>query len=382
MNSETLLKRTVRLPQTLCLLLCLCWAALALAEPVFKVGFVPPTEADDPFFSEVAEVMQAAAADLNIELKIDYAVRNVSMYSKSRGLKLIQTYKPDYMLTGAWPGGAKYHLQGAHAAGIKSFVFNTPPVGDGTTPRKELPGWLGQMTPDNRQAGYLLADILIEEARKRKLVGDDGKVRLIALSGGIDDTTGHERIAGLKARINQYKDAVLQETVLAGWMKDTADQETARLLNSYPATSVIWAASDHMAQGAAEAAERVGRKPGKDILVGGFDWNEANLRDIKTGRIAASVGGHALEGAMVLILLYDYHKGIDFAPELGLQFNSLMYAVTAENIDRYNRPVEGLDWDGIDFTRFSKALNPELQRYDFSLLFDAIAHTPAMPEKK
>lgn len=74
-----------------------------------------------------------------------------------------------------------------------------------------------------------------------------------------------------------------------------------------------------------------------------------------------------------MILLYDYHKGIDFADELGVKFHSPMYAITAENIDRYRPLLEGMDWNKVDFTKFSKAFNPELKRYDFSLLFNAIA---------
>ncbi|HEX7026676.1 MAG TPA: ABC transporter substrate-binding protein [Gammaproteobacteria bacterium] len=370
MMPTILLRRTFRFKAFYFLLFLNCGLSFA-AEPVFKAGFVAPTGADDPFFAEAIEVMRAAAEDLNIELKIDYAARNVSMYSRKRGLKLIKTYKPDYMLTGSWPGGAKYHLQAAQAAGIKSFVFNAPLLGDEdfsvSMPRKELSGWLGQMTPDNRQASYLLADLLIEAARQRKLLDKDGKVRMIAINGDGEDISAQHRFEGLKERVARHKDVVLQEMVLAGWLKETADRETERLLRVYPETAVIWAASDHMAQGVVDAAERMGRKPGEDLLIGGFDWVEENLRQIKAGRITASVGAHILEGAWALVLLYDYHKGVDFADELGLKFHSPMHAITAENIDRYQRLLEGMNWNEVDFTKFSKALNPGLKRYDFSL---------------
>lgn len=68
----------------------------------------------------------------------------------------------------------------------------------------------------------------------------------------------------------------------------------------------------------------------------------------------------------MLILLYDYHKGIDFAGELGLKFYSPMHAITAENIDRYRLLLEGVNWEDVDFTKFSKVLNPSLKHYDFS----------------
>lgn len=360
--------------KSLCLLFFLIPGLSAAAEPVFKVGFVAPSGADDPFFSELIEVMKAAAEDLNIELNIKYSERGVSLYAKRAGLKLISSYKPDYFLTGFWPGGAKYHLKEAEESGIKSFVFNSPVEGDFSTgPRQALSHWIGQMTPDYRQASYQLADALIQAAR-RKLPDKSGKVEIIALSGNEDDVSAIQRIQGLKDRIREHNDAILREVILAGWSKEVADRVTENLLGKYPEVTVVWAASDHMAQGAADAVERMGKTPGKDIMIGGFDWNQKSLNDIKAGKITASMGGHILEGAFSLVLLYDYHKGTDFAGELGLKFHSPMHAITAENVGRYRLLIEGMNWEDVDFTRFSKVLNPSLKRYDFSLstLFDAI----------
>lgn len=349
------------------MLLFLTLGTAASAEPVFKVGFVVPTVKGDPFFTEVTKAMQAAARDLNIELAIEYAGRSMPVYNKRNGVKLMRDYKPNYFITGNWPGGAKYHLQEAQDQGIKSFVINTPMTSSVGAPRSELSNWLGQMSPDNFQASYQLADILISEARNRKLAASDGKVHMVALNGNADEAVSEQRLAGLNARVNGYQDAVLQEAVLAGWQKETAYRETLRLLEQFPNISVIWAASDLMAEGAAEAAEKAGRKPGEDIVIGGFDWNEENLRDIERGRLTASMGGHLLEGVWALVLLYDYHKGIDFARELDVDFESSMYAITTQNIKQYSHLVEGMDWDKVDFTRFSKALNPRLRSYDFSL---------------
>jgi ABC-type sugar transport system substrate-binding protein len=344
----------------LCLLLFLTLGTAAWAEPAFKVGFVAPTVKGDPFFTEVIKAMQAAARDLNIDLAIEYAGRSMPLYAKRNGIKLMEAYKPDYFITGNWPGGAKYHLQEAQDLGIKTFVINTPMTenGDSTVgaPRNKLSNWLGQMSPDNFQASYQLADILIAEAQSRKLAAADGKVHIIALNGNADEAVSEQRLAGLNARVKGYQDVVLKEAVLAGWQKETAYRETLRMLEQFPSISVIWSASDLMAEGATEAAEKAGRKPGQDIVIGGFDWNEENLRDIEQGRLTASMGGHLLEGAWALVLLYDYHKGIDFARELDVNFESSMYAITTQNVEQYSRLIDGMDWDKVDFTQFSKAL--------------------------
>lgn len=358
----------------------------AWAEPLFKVGFVVPSDRDDPFFSQVYKAMQAAASDLNIELVVEFAGRSMPMYARRHGYKMMKSHKPNYFVTGNWPGAAKYHLQEAEELGIKTFVINSPMGADTGSatgdPRDKLSGWLGQMSPNNFEASYLLTDILIKEARERKLVGIGDRVGLIALSGNMEDATATNRLGGLKTRIDGNQDAVLREVVLAGWQKDTAYRETLRLLEQFPDTGVIWAASDLMAQGAAEAAEKAGKKAGEDIVIGGFDWNNENLRDIEKRRLTASVGGHVLEGAWALVLLYDYHKGLDFARELGVSFESSMYAITTGNIEQYTRLAEGMDWDRIDFTRFSKALNPKIDGYDFSLpmLFKALADDTAVAD--
>ena len=36
---------------------------------------------------------------------------------------------------------------------------------------------------------------------------------------------------------------------------------------------------------------------------------------LRSGRLAALAGGHFMSGAWVLVMLYDYHHGHDFADE-------------------------------------------------------------------
>ncbi len=354
----------------LCIHILFC-APVALAEPVFKAGFTAPTSEDDPFFSRVAQVMKAAADDLNIELEINYSTRSSSLYARKKGVKLMASFQPDYFLTGFWPGGAYYHIQESQSRGIRSFVIDSPIILSSdfpaTEPRKEIRQWLGQMSPDYQQASYQLADILINAAKKQNLVGEDGKVHMIAISGNEGDISVIERMKGLKERTESMQDVVLEEIILAGWSDVIASRATEKLLSKYPQATVIWSASDLMAQGAAAAIEKHGKTPGKDVLVGGFDLTKKALQDIQSGRINASIGGHFLEGAWALVLLYDYHHGVDFADELGVRFQSSMQAVTAENIDDYEYLLEESNWIDIDFGQLSKVINNKRKRYDFSL---------------
>jgi hypothetical protein len=81
--------------------------------------------------------------------------------------------------------------------------------------------------------------------------------------------------------------------------------------------------------------------------------------------MVATVNGHTMEGAWAMVLLYDHHRGIDFAAER-LEWRSEMFALTRENVESYLAAFGDRDWDRIDFRAFSKAHNPALEQYRFS----------------
>jgi hypothetical protein len=122
-----------------------------------------------------------------------------------------------------------------------------------------------------------------------------------------------------------------------------------------------------MAIGAVEAVFDNRKKPGKDIFIGGLNWDIPGLKKIKKGEMVTSIGGHFMTGGWVLVLLHDYHHGKDFAEE-GLQLKQQIFgALHRQNIDRFLKYFGGRNWSIIDYTRFSKVLNPNITRYNFNL---------------
>ena len=108
-----------------------------------------------------------------------------------------------------------------------------------------------------------------------------------------------------------------------------------------------------------------GKVPGKDILVGGVGWSNDTLNKITKGEMNASIGGHFLEGAWALILIYDYHNGLDFAEELGTTISTNFDVIVQGREIEYLKKIGEDKWQNIKFRKFSKKYSG-LQQYDFT----------------
>jgi ABC-type sugar transport system substrate-binding protein len=131
-----------------------------------------------------------------------------------------------------------------------------------------------------------------------------------------------------------------------------------------PQIGVVWCASDAMALGALSAALEAGRRPGKDVLIGGVDLIDRALEEVAAGRLEVSVGGHVVDGAYALVLLHDQHRTCDDTPQ---ERTSRLVAVRAAEAHRYQRYIHERAWHVGDFTRFSRVRNPAATDTELSL---------------
>jgi ABC-type sugar transport system substrate-binding protein len=349
----------------------LLWIPLVFAQHPPKVTFLAPNpESAQMFWTQSIGIMEAVAEDLQIDLTVIYS-KPGSYYQKKDGLEILDSRPPpDYFLTIYMLEATRHHLKLAEQAGVFSFIFNAGVIPEDKKeigrPREKYRQWIGQMIPDDRQAGYLLADKLIYQAKKAKLTDSNGKVHLISL-GGLGASIDQFRENGLTQRINKGNDSVLDRTILTGWSRSVAYVETLKALEEHPEAGVIWCVSDAAALAAIEAAKERGKTPGKDLFIGGIDWSMAGIQAVASGDMAVTVGGHFLEGAKALILIHDHHHGIDFVSNPGVEMQTGMKAITAGTAGKYLDALSKLDWNKIDFRKFSRKYNPELQSYDLSL---------------
>lgn len=331
-----------------------------------RVCFLSPGSEDGFFYGRMARWMSIAARDLDVELEIIHCQRDAVRMAKEGRALCQRRDLPEYLLLSNHRNVAVGLLPKATAAGIKVFLINegllTADQAMIGGPREKLSRWLGQLLPDDQRCGDVLAESLITKARRRGLIADDGQIHLCAITGDFTSASV-SRVSGLRAAVRRHADVTLEGVHPANWDGGRAVAAMATQLLTHSETRVVWAASDVMAAGAARAITTAGRQPGRDLLVGGVDWAPFVPEKIESDELSASAGGHFMDGAWALILLYDHHHGRDFET---LTARSNFVVLTRDNLAHYAPFFDQASWSDIDFTRFSLAANPRLERYDFS----------------
>jgi ABC-type sugar transport system substrate-binding protein len=315
------------------------------------------------FYSTVLKFMTIAAKSLRVELEslntlttpdLDAAVaRMVSGPDRPDGAVIVNSQKSPMSQLRTFDA-AKVHVvlacEGFYDAERPSIGF----------PGSPCAYWRSEISPDDQQAGRLLAATLIDRATAQNLRGETGKIRMLALSGP-STQAAINRLTGLREAVHKHGSQISYDLKIANWDEKKAHQLTADYLR-HTRPQIVWGANDLIATGAALAIEQAGLRQGKDILVGGIDWAQGTLQQVKTGRFATSVGGHVLDGVWALIMLVDAIHGHPPPPQRSLK--SSMVAATVENLAQYIQAVDEGHLATIDFgPRFCKPKGD----YDFSL---------------
>ena len=224
--------------------------------------------------------------------------------------------------------------------------------------------WIGTLIPNNVDAGYKIAISLIEKARIKNIE----PLNIVAINGSRETPASQEREKGLKLALAENPDVKLKQILYGEWNQELSYSMMKGLLNRYPDIKMIWAANDPMALGAIKALKENALKPGEDVFVSGLNWSNEAIENIQNGEMCASVGGHFMVPGWSLVILYDYHNGIDFKDTGTLELQiDIFDVITSSNANTYSTYLEDKDWDKIDFKMFSKSYNHKVLDYDFSL---------------
>lgn len=351
---------------TLCLAILLC-GSIARAQ---SVAFINPGKSNELYWVTATLAMQAAAQSLGMRFEVQYAEREpLKTFDIAREMVARDVDKrPEYIVITDDSAVADQLLKIIDAAGVKSFLaYSSIPMGQRGgigAPRTKYIGWLGSLEPVAEDAGYLTARALIERGKREKAFGPDGKLHMIAIAGDRTTATSIKRNEGMRRAVAEDLGVVLEHEGYASWTRESAFEQASRLYRRYPDVRLVWAGNDLMAFGAMAAWDKRGGKPGVDAWFSGINTSTEALEAIKSGRLTSLAGGHFITGAWALVMIYDYHRGRDFADE-GLELQRLMFAeFTPQLAELYIERFSG-GFDGVNFSRYSKVMNPQLKRYNF-----------------
>ncbi|HEA64702.1 MAG TPA: hypothetical protein ENI02_00965 [Candidatus Aminicenantes bacterium] len=340
----------------------------------YKIALFSP-KGNSPFWTLVANLAEEAANDLGIKLRVyDAKLNQLKMINQVKKA-VTGPDKVDAVVFSNFKQSAFPIIKIAEEAGVFAFLFNSG-MGKNTLlkagqPREKFKHWIGEMLPDDEGTAMKITDQLINDAIEKGKVASDGKVYVVGVGGIVSDATSIVRINGLKKAINRRTDAVLKQVAPTDFGAEKGKRALLGLIQRYPQTTVVWSASYRITDGILEGIKEKNLVPGKDILTNTLVLNEKALRTVKSGEVVVTAGGHYIEGAWVMVLLYDYFHGIDFAGE-SLKMRTPMGIVTKDNVDLYlkNLTKEKLSKENlkkINFAQYSKKKNPGLKKYNFNL---------------
>ena len=352
---------------------CIIFLALQVSEYATAkahVVFLNPAEKSHPFWSQFTKLAQVSATSLDLKLTVIYS--NDSRKTFLKNYKQISQDKKkegyDYLVTVYMQHLGQIVLEESEKIGLKTMFVNSD-IRDKSVlreikkPREVFKHWIGHIYPDDYQGAFDLASQLILKAENQV----PGMIGFIGISGDRDTGVATERARGFIDACDSRPRCKMNQTIYQNnWNAELAGKKAVTLADRHPNTVVFAMASDAMALEAKREFSKIGKQAGKDIYLGGFDWQKEALLEINKGSLEASVGGHFMEGAWAMVLIKDYHMGKDFNKILGTTFKSPMALSTKANLSDSKKALEIMNRSTLDFKKLSRWHNKKAS-YDFSI---------------
>ncbi len=333
-----------------------------------SVSFINPGKSDEDFWVNSGKFTQAAAKNLGINLEVLYAQRDrIYMVKLAEEISKRKT-KPDFVFIVNEKLAAEQMLPILNKGKIKTILIHSDLTDDQKivlkNPREKLKYWIGTITPDNINAGYLIAEEIYKYAKKN--LYKKTSFNMIAINGDKATPTSVEREIGLKKFLNENKNINLKQTLYAEWNKDVAFEQTNIIFDRYKNINMLWAANDPIAIGILKSANEKRRNPGKGVFIGGLNWQKEAILEVKKGNLATTVGGQFMNGACALIVLYDYAHGIDIKNKKYKLNIKIFSSISSTEADEFLNYLNESNWNKIDFKKFSKVFNSRMKDYNFN----------------
>jgi len=306
----------------------------------FKVVFLnpgfPAQNHTGNFWSNVTLFMEAAAADLDIELVTIYAQRDHILMRSM--IKDIIAHKPKYVVLVNEKGIALDILKQLATHDISSFMLlNNLSSNDlSALTVKENYLFKGSVIPNNYIVGMKLFNGLAKLFQPKS----NEFLTLLSLQGDYTTPASLERERGLTDALKYNKSVKAIDSTVANWSKEQAYKKIKGILQ-HAHIDIIWTANDAMAFGAKKAIEE--SNIGYPIYIGGINWDI----DDPHFPVNLSYGGHVALGAQALIMLKDIdnnrlvvddrHQIIDiFESSLSPYYKNFTQRLSQNKLEYYN----------------------------------------------
>lgn len=339
---------------------CLIFFSLAISVFSYDFALFTPHHQQDKFWNYFAQFMKSACDDLGVTLHVHYADDNREKMKLQLRKAVYGESKVDAVFFQNFKQSGIEMIKIADQAKVPAFLVNSAvPHELAGKPREKYPYWIGEMLPDDVQAGYALAKSLVKSAREKT---GKTKIHFAGISGIATDTSSVDRVKGMMVALEEDPEVKLVKLARGNWQKESGQRHYKILMDDKTPLEVVWAANDATALGVVEAAELTKT----EVYVGGIDWTTEALAMIKADKMTVSYGGHFMEGAWAAVLVYDYLEGKDFASEK-LHYGSMMGAISSSNVKQRIKKLSPESWSEIDFKPLSKVHNPERRSYEFDI---------------
>jgi ribose transport system substrate-binding protein len=277
------MKKTVMVLLALCLAAGFVFAAGGSQGGAAKydVGFSLST-LNNPFFVSMQEGAEARAKELGVKLSVVGANDDPAKQVKdiedmvNSGIKVLIVNPAD-------SAAVAPTVKDVIAKGIKVIAVDR--YVDGVT----VDTFIGT---DNVLAANFAGEYFTQVVGPRAVIAVLEGVP--AASSNIDRMEGYRQAltkAGLRAKVTQT----------ANYNRDEGLRVTENILQANPDITAILPMNDEMALGAIQAVKSVGKVPGKDILVAGFDAGDDARAAVKAGEMIYTVEQKTVEMGRVAV---------------------------------------------------------------------------------
>jgi len=332
-----------------------------------SILIVQPSDAvtDALWFEVVDRHTKYVTRDLNMDIEHFFAGDDRTKVSSNVIEKIKDGAKPDYLVFSNQIGIGVGLLMICENMDIKCFMYGSSlierDVKEFGGPRKKLQNWIGQIIPDDEQAGFDLANILIAQAREiKKKNNDNTPIRVIGITGTSSTPASVNRTNGLRRAVASYQDVELLQIVSARWVAEVAANKYEMLTTRYGRSDVVWLANNDMALGVLERARSLGDIP----RIGGFDWVLPAIDSLADGGLSAVIGGHDIDIAYVLNLLGAHHDGKDFMMKTGTaSLRSRLIPLTPDTVNEYSTFLDKLAKGEVNYQRGFNSLAQDSEAF-------------------